>query len=145
MILVPSPALQQGATPAPARKPLVVCLDDEAPVLGALARLLRDEPYELRTSTSPEEALAWIRRGDVGVLIVDYRMPEMSGTTVLHIAKAASPRTRRIMLTGYPGETLVVAAGENGLMDLVGKPWDDDALKDLIRTRLEGSPDRGDA
>lgn len=60
----------------------------------------------------------------------------MSGTMLLQPPKAFSPRTRRIMLTGYPGETLLISAGEVELMDLVGKPGDDEALKGLIRERL---------
>lgn len=32
---------------------------------------------------------------------------------------------------------MVIAAGEAGLLDLVGKPWDDDALKRMIRNRVE--------
>jgi len=117
----------------PTRLPLVVCIDDEPQVLGALSRLLRREPYEFRTTSDPDEALEWIRTLDVALLVVDYRMPGMSGTTILQIAKATSPRTARMMLTGYPGETLVIAAGEAGLMHLVGKPWDDGALKSKIR------------
>jgi CheY-like chemotaxis protein len=120
-------------------QPLVVCVDDEPQVLGALSRLLRREPYEFWTTTDPEEALDWIRSREVALLVVDYRMPGMSGTTLLQIAKASSPRTARMMLTGYPGESLVIAAGEAGLMHLVGKPWDDLALKAEIR-RLVARP-----
>lgn len=80
-----------------------------------------------------------MRTGEVSVLVADYRMPGMSGTMLLQLAKAFSPRTRRIMLTGYPGETLLISAGEVGLRDLVGKPWDDEALKGLIRNRLASS------
>ena len=65
-------------------------------------------------------------------------MPQMSGTTLLQLTKAASPRTARMMLTGYPGETLVLSAGEAGLMHLVAKPWDDGALKQKIRGLLSG-------
>jgi len=71
--------------------------------------------------------------------VADYRMPHMSGTTLLQIAKATSPRTVRMMLTGYPGETLVISAGEAGLMHLVGKPWNDEALKQKIQDLLAGS------
>jgi len=124
--------LPQQEEPA-ARLPLVVCVDDEPQVLGALSRLLRREPYEFRTTSDPEEALEWVRTLDVALIVVDYRMPAMSGTTILQIAKATSPRTARMMLTGYPGETLVIAAGEAGLMHMVGKPWDDRSLKTKIR------------
>jgi DNA-binding NtrC family response regulator len=129
---------ETGAALAPARdgRPLVVCVDDERQILASLERLLRKEPYRFRTTTDPEEALDWIRSGDVSLLIADYRMPGMSGTTLLQLAKASSPGTARLMLTGYAGETLVIAAGEAGLMHLVGKPWDDETLKAKIRDLL---------
>jgi DNA-binding NtrC family response regulator len=116
-------------------RPQVVCVDDEPQILSALARLLRTEPVDVRTTTDPEEALDWVRGGEVALLVADYRMPRMSGTTLLQLAKASSPRTRRILLTGYPGESMVIAAGAAGLMDLVGKPWNDEALKRMILAR----------
>jgi CheY-like chemotaxis protein len=133
-----SPAARAEAVGPEAGRPLVVCVDDEPPVLAALSRVLRDEPYEFRTTTDPEEALDWVRSQGVSVLVADYRMPQMSGTTLLQIAKAASPRTARMMLTGYPTETIVVSAGETGLMHLVRKPWDNEALKQKIRGLLAG-------
>ena len=135
MTETPTQAETKAAARAPAA-PLVVCVDDDPQILSSLARLLRAEPYEFRTTLDPEEALDWVRTGKVAVLIADYRMPAMSGTTLLQIAKATSPRTERLMLTGYPGETLVIAAGEAGLMHLVGKPWDDGVLKGKIRSLL---------
>lgn len=119
-------------------RPIVVCVDDEPQILAALYRLLRREPYEVRTTSDPDEALEWVRAGGVSLLMADYRMPGMSGTTLLQIAKAASPQTARMMLTGYAGESLVISAGEAGLMTLVGKPWDDEALKREIETLLSG-------
>ena len=116
--------------------PLVVSVDDEPQVLDALSRMLRAEPFEFRTTTDPEEALAWIRTERVALVIADYRMPGMSGTTLLQLAKSTSPRTRRMMLTGYPGETIVIRTGDAGLMDLVGKPWDEETLKRMIRSRI---------
>lgn len=124
-------------TPTTLRRPLVVAVDDDPLVLGSLERLLRREPIELRTSRDPEEALDWVRHGEVALLIADDRMPRMSGTALLGIVKATSPGTRRLMLTGYASETLLLAAGALGLMDLVGKPWNDDDLKRLIRERLD--------
>jgi response regulator RpfG family c-di-GMP phosphodiesterase len=136
-----------GTLPAPASdvaferggRPLVVCVDDEPQILASLVRLLRHEPYRLKATTDPDEALDWIRGGDVSLLVADYRMPRMSGTTLLQLAKASSPGTARMMLTGYPGESIVIAAGEAGLMHLVGKPWDDEALKRKIRGLLDGT------
>jgi response regulator RpfG family c-di-GMP phosphodiesterase len=66
-------------------------------------------------------------------------MPEMSGTSLLQVVKATSPRTARIMLTGYAGDPEVLAGEENQLMEICAKPWNDEELKRTIRERL---PDR---
>jgi response regulator RpfG family c-di-GMP phosphodiesterase len=119
-----------------ASRPLVVCVDDEAPILQSLTRLLRAEPYDFLTTTNPEEGLDWVRSREIAVFVADYRMPQMSGTTLLQLVKSSSPATVRMLLTGYPGETLILAAREAGLLHLVGKPWDDAALKTKIRELL---------
>ena len=120
-----------------ARRPLVLCIDDERPILGALERLLRREPYDLVTTDNPEEALDRIRTGEVSLVVADYRMPTISGTSLLQMAKAASPSTIRILLTGYPTEGWIRAAEENGLMLVRTKPWDDQELRKLIRKELD--------
>jgi DNA-binding NtrC family response regulator len=118
--------------------PLVVCVDDEPHILAALARTLRGEPYAFWTTADPQEALEWVKARDVAVLIADFRMPGMSGTTLLQLAKERSPRTARLLLTGYLGEGAVPAAGEAEPLERVGKPWDDERLKRTIRDRLAG-------
>jgi CheY-like chemotaxis protein len=141
---VPEAAAQAAGALEPGR-PLVVCVDDEPEILSALRRMLRAEPYEFRTTTDPEEALDWVRTRGVAVLVADYRMPLMSGTTLLQLVKAASPVTARLLLTGYPGETLLLAARDLGLLHLVGKPWDDQKLKAKIRGLLDRSNEEPEA
>jgi DNA-binding NtrC family response regulator len=119
------------------RRHLVVCVDDDATVLSALHRLLKSEPYDVVTTGSPDEAMELVRNRDVSLLIADYRMPGMSGTSLLQLVKASSPDTVRLILTGYPRATWILQAEERKLMHLVcGKPWDNDALKKTILSGL---------
>jgi DNA-binding NtrC family response regulator len=127
------------------RRHVVVLVDDDPEVLAALRRLLRDEDFDVLSTADPQEALEWIRTRDVGVLLADDRMPIMSGTSLFHLAKSASPKTARIMLTGHAGEGLIVHARREGLFVVFAKPWDDRELKRVIRNRLrerelEGMP-----
>jgi DNA-binding NtrC family response regulator len=119
--------------PPPTRKHLVVCVDDDAAVRSALRRLLRAEPYEFFCTDDPEAALQVVRTRDVSLFIADFRMPVMSGTGLLQLVKSCSPKTVRVLLTGYPRATWVVQAQERELMQLVcGKPWDNGELKRTI-------------
>ncbi|HYE97696.1 MAG TPA: response regulator [Planctomycetota bacterium] len=130
------PLDRRDAAP-PVLRPLVVLVDDDPAVLQALRRALRDEPVELRTTTDPEEVIDWVRREDVRVVMADYRIPGLlSGATLLQIVKAASPATRRLMLTAWPDDALVRRAGEMGLMETLAKPWDDEELRRRIREAL---------
>jgi DNA-binding NtrC family response regulator len=116
--------------------PVVLCVDDERPILSALVRTLRHEPCRVVVTEDPEEALHLIRTGSVRLILADYRMAAMSGTSLLQVAKAASPSTIRVMLTGYPEDDWVRTAAENGLMEVWRKPWNDQDLRAMIRERL---------
>jgi DNA-binding NtrC family response regulator len=124
-------------------RPIVVCVDDELPILRSIERLLREEPYQLLTTQNPGEALDWVRTRSVRLVIAEYRMPELTGADLLEAVWADSPNTRRILFTGYPGETMILRGLSRGLYSIVGKPWDDDKLKEAIRKavgeREEGS------
>jgi DNA-binding NtrC family response regulator len=122
-------------------RPVVVCVDDERPILAALARALRNEPYRVVTTDSAEEALDWIRSDSVQLILADYRMSGISGTSLLQMVKAASPSTIRVLLTGYPEDAWIRAAAENGLMQVWTKPWDDQSLRSWVRDLLRERPD----
>lgn len=123
----------ENATP-PRIRPLVVLVDDDPAVLKALCRVLQDEPVMLRATGDPEEAIEWVRREDVRLVVADYRIPGLvSGATLLQIVKAASPTTVRLMLTAWPDDSWVRRAGELGLMETLAKPWDDEDLRVRIR------------
>lgn len=113
--------------------PIVLCVDDEPPILSALARLLRREPVQVITTGDPDEALDHIRSKTVRLVVCDYRMRVLSGTSLLQLVKALSPSTVRILLTGYPEDGPIRSAEERGLLRLCTKPWDDDELRRIIR------------
>ncbi|MBI2933415.1 MAG: PAS domain-containing protein [Planctomycetes bacterium] len=119
------------------RAPVVVCVDDEVPILAALQRLLRREPYRLLVTAKPDEALQWVERHKVSVLIADQRMPEMKGTDLLKLVRERSPGTIRVMLTGYADIGAISEAVNDGaIRRLINKPWDDEELKRTIRDLL---------
>ena len=114
----------------------VVLVDDEPAVLASLRRALRREPYEVRTTTRAEEALEWVRRGDVSLVVLDQRMPGMCGTELAERVRRFSPRTLRVMLTAYPGNALVRHGLDHEVQWLISKPWNDDALRLSLRRLL---------
>lgn len=118
-------------------RPLVLVVDDEPSVLQAMARALKGEPYEVRTTDDLDEAARTIRDGGVDVLLVDYKMPGADGSALLSLAAEASPKTIRLLLSGCPGESLPPpeTLQASGVLE---KPWDNHRVREVLREALAG-------
>ncbi len=118
-------------------KPLLICVDDDPPVLSAIRRLLRHEPFELITTVDPQEALARIGDRRVDLVIADQRMPTMAGTELLRAVRARSPDTIGVILTGHADLSEVATAMNEGAVDrLIRKPWSDTGFRELLHALL---------
>jgi CheY-like chemotaxis protein len=114
----------------------VLCVDDEAPVLDALRRVLRHEPYDVVTMARAEDALSFVQSHEVSLVVSDERMPGMAGRELLRQVRRRSPATARFLLTGYPEASMVEQSEALGIERLILKPWDDEGLRGAIRDRL---------
>jgi CheY-like chemotaxis protein len=120
---------------------LVLCIDDDPPVLSAIRRLLRNEPYELLTTEDPEEVLRLVESREVALIVADQRMPRMLGTDLLKAVRQKSPETACIILTGHADLSDIAGAMNDGAVDrLIRKPWDDADFRKLIRQMMEPKP-----
>jgi DNA-binding NtrC family response regulator len=117
----------------------IVIVDDEEMVLTSLRSFLELETqYEVLTFLSPAEALKYIARNEVDLVISDYLMPEMDGIRFLARVRELRPQAPRIILTGYADkENAIKAINEVGLYQYIEKPWDNDDLHLVIRNGLE--------
>src|SRR5689334_1672963 len=116
-------------------------VDDDANVLSALQRALRDEPYEVLATEDPFQALEWIRSRAVDVVIADEFMPAMRGTELLEAATRYAPKCAKVVLTGYPGAAASGSAVTEGDNLVIPKPWEDELLRRSVRLLLEASRD----
>jgi len=115
----------------------VVLVDDDPNVLVALRRVLRREPYDLRSTVHPELALRWIGEGGVSLVVLDQRMPELCGTELAGRVRRLSPGTIRVLLTAYSGNTTVRHGLSRDVQWLISKPWNDAALRLTLRQLLQ--------
>lgn len=115
------------------QKPAILAVDDDPGVLAAVVRDLRREygrDYRILRAGSGAEALELLRelrlREDpVALLLVDQRMPGMSGVELLAQALEIHPGTRRVLLTAYADtEVAIRAINEIRLDHYLMKPWD---------------------
>ena len=122
-----------------ARKRLVV-VDDEAPNLDALVRVLKDR-YDVMTYTDGPSALAGIElNGCPDLIITDQRMAPMPGVEFLRAVTRRYPQAVSIILSGYADRSdLVGAINEAQVFAYVTKPWDAPALLNTIERALKVS------
>ncbi len=112
----------------------LLLVDDEAGILAALRRMLRNEGYRVLTAASAREGLEILARNEVQVILSDQRMPEMTGTEFLGRVKQLHPDTVRIVLSGYAElESIIEAVNQGAIYKFLIKPWDDDLLRGHIR------------
>lgn len=118
----------------------ILIVDDEPPIIKAVARILH--PLDIRLTPAPdgEAALEIIRASPTpfSVIISDQRMPGMMGTRLLGEAKTLSPKTVRILMTGYSRmDTIIDAINKGAVHRYITKPWDAEALLSTVRQGLE--------
>ncbi len=113
----------------------ILLVDDEAPILKALSRLLQYEGYNIRATTSPEEAVEILRKEEIHLVISDHTMPGMTGIEVLRKARLLRPDTVRVILTGNANLDMAMDAINQGeIYRFLTKPWDNNDV--LITVRL---------
>ncbi|MCX8111398.1 MAG: HD domain-containing protein [Syntrophorhabdaceae bacterium] len=113
--------------------PKILFVDDEEKILNALKRQFLEDDIYIITTTDPLQALEFLKKEEICVLVSDNLMPGMNGIELLFKARSVSPDTVRIMLTGYVDVKVVIDAINRGaIYKFVTKPWDDEELKSIV-------------
>jgi len=110
----------------------IAVVDDEKGILLSLGLYLEMEGHQALTFSSPLEAIKEITSTKVDLIILDMRMPEMSGEQVAYTLKA-SPETRDIPIILFSAhETLSEVAARVGAQGTLEKPFQFSKLNELI-------------
>lgn len=116
----------------------MLLVDDESNILSVLTRVFRKEGYSILKAQSGKQGLELLEYNDVGVILSDQRMPEMTGVEFLSKVKERYPETIRIVLSGYTELNSVTDAINRGaIYKFLTKPWDDDLLRENIREAFD--------
>jgi two-component system response regulator FixJ len=119
-------------------KKLTVCLvDDDAAVRNAFKLLMKSAGINLMSFGSAQEYLAGFEPKNVGCIILDVRMPGMSGLELQEILRQRRVYIPVIILTGHADVHLAVQAVKTGAFDVLEKPFNHELLLERIHKAFE--------
>lgn len=116
----------------------ILLLDDEANIISALRRLLREEDWQVAAFTDAESAIDALQTDHYTVIISDYKMPLMDGVTFLQFARQRQPDAIRMMLSGHGDrQSMINAINRAEIYRFLSKPWDDYEIRAAIRSAVD--------
>ena len=128
-------------------KEKILVIDDELMARYAVQQVLKDR-YSIFLAAGGKEGLDFMAQNPVDLVVLDIKMPDMDGVTVLREIKKRYPDTEVVLLTAYAGVETAQSALRLGALDYLTKPFDKDDVinvverglrkrQDLVRLKLE--------
>jgi len=118
-------------------KERILIVDDEEDLTLGYSRCLEKVGYEVKTANSGEDALDLIKKEIFDLVLLDIRLPQMSGIEVLKKALEIDPDLIVIMITAHGSVTSAVDAMRKGAYDYLMKGFDHDELRMVAKKALD--------
>ena len=123
--------------PADERAPAVFVVDDDPSVRTAIKRLLASVGLACETFGTAVEFLKRAEQGVSGCVLLDVRMPGLSGMDLQRILNADGNDLPIIFVTAHADVPLTVRAMKAGALEVLTKPFDDQVLLDAVYQALD--------
>ena len=121
----------------------ILAIDDEQNIRHLIRNEFMLEGFDVTTAKSGEEGLGFVDGQDYDVVLLDLKLPKMSGIETLKLLKRKNPRSEVIMITGYGDIHSAVESVKLGARDYVTKPFKLDELLTLVKYAVKDSHRQG--
>lgn len=122
--------------PTALRGPVLI-VDDDAEVLNAFRMMLLASGLEVRTASTPAEALAQCARESIPVCLVDLRLGTADGIRLCLDLREMDPARRTLIITAYPAYESAVSALKLGIADYLSKSESPSVIVEKVRQAIE--------
>jgi two-component system response regulator HydG len=124
------------------QRPRLLVVDDDRAILTLIGTIALSEGFDVATTVSGEDAMKQMRHRPVDLVLLDLRMPGVTGLDVLRAIREINPRVKVVLMTGYGTIDTAVEAVKLGAMDYLTKPFDLPRLRQLLSTVREEAEQR---
>ncbi|MFX1739909.1 sigma-54 dependent transcriptional regulator [Paraburkholderia sp. A1RI_3L] len=111
-------------------------VDDEPEICALVAELLAAAGFDTLSALDGSMAISAVDRGRVDAMVTDYRLPDMTGLTLIQEAHRREPHLPVVMITGYADVRGAVVAMQAGVFDYLAKPFSNKDLVAAVRSAL---------
>jgi nitrogen regulation protein NR(I) len=119
--------------------PSLLVVDDEANVRYSLEKGLRSESLEVVTAGTGRQAIQQVQKRRPDAVVLDVRLPDMSGLEVFDQLRQLSPHLPIIVITAFTTTETAIEAMKRGALDYLLKPVDFHQLRDLVHKAVRVS------
>jgi len=121
----------------------ILVVDDNEDMCQVISDVLRSEGYMVRIANDGKSALNELKTEACDLLILDYKLFDMSGLDVLKETREIAPALCTIMISAYGNELVKARAFELGAYDFFDKPFDVNVLLKTVRKALSAGRGQG--
>jgi len=106
----------------------ILVVDDEDIVLDSCEAVLEEENFEVMLVSSADEALNAMKDGNIGLLLIDVKMPKHDGMYLMNEIKSQWPQVPVIVMSGYYTAKTIRDAVKMGAATFIAKPFEPEEL-----------------
>ena len=115
----------------------ILIIDDEHAICDGCRLGLSESGYTVNTCLTGQEGIRALQAADYDLLLLDMKLPDMSGMDILKILRQDKPGIYVIVMTGYSSVSNAVEAMKLGAFDYLSKPFTDDELRISVKRALD--------
>ena len=116
------------------QRPRLLVVDDDRAILTLIGTIALAEGFDVATTTNGEDAMKQLRQRPAELVLLDLRMPGITGLDVLRSIRDVSPKCKVVLMTGFATIDSAVEAVKLGALDYLTKPFDLQRLRQLLAT-----------
>jgi DNA-binding response OmpR family regulator len=114
----------------------ILVVDDDENIRNTMKAILEDEGYIVDLAGTGSEAVQKSMNSAYNIALLDIRLPDMEGVELLKLIRETVPRTRKIMVTGYPSMQNAISALNKNADAYLVKPIDIENLLCTVKEQL---------